>query len=192
MSKEEYLDKIEQLRTIAEVNILCAEIISIYFETKRNDPYNYMDLIESSLGSYLSLVCTNHVFESVSILNSILYPSKNEVSPLLNLKIEDVKKHELNQIREEFKNNGLQELRHNFIDHKNNSKIGHPIMFIITPIPKTTIQTIKNILVNFTDWFYKSYNDLVFYSNPSLVNSGIQKIIEILENIDSSSPPSEN
>ncbi len=181
MDKNEYLDKVEQLRSVLEANMLCCETILQFIDSKRKNAFGYSDFIDSPIGTYLNLICNNHFYESISILNTLFFPQKDELSPILNMSIKLPQKDELNKIRDEFLEKGFQELRHNFIGHKNNSKILSPLLFTISPVSLKTYKEAKSIFDKYTLWFHKYYDDIVFYSNPHLANTGIQKLIEFLE-----------
>src|SRR5437870_648760 len=97
------IDKIQQLRTLLELNLNCCEAILNFIDQKRKTPLEYTKFINTFEGAYLIINSNNHFFETISIFNSLLYPHGKEISPFNFLSLNLNQREELDKIKKEFK-----------------------------------------------------------------------------------------
>jgi len=171
------IDKIQQLRSVLEVNLKCSEKILNFFKGKKDDHLQYAKLLASPFGSYLTLACNIHFFEAITIFYTILFPLKKEISPFNNVNLKTEQKIELDAIKRNFKTKGFQKFRHNIISHKNKEILLNPFMIILHPIDEDYSEELNTMFLRFSKWIYMTFDDLTTFANTVVITHALQKII---------------
>lgn len=180
--KEKNEDQILMLLYLAETNLNCSYRISQYI--KKNINTKFLSLKTTR---FLILSMNNNFYETVSILNTLLFPyktdkqKKKEISfELLNLSAELKKK--MQYAKQKFSGYHFINMRNNFIGHKNADRIPNPELYGIAPVDSKHFFGLFEII--------KDLKEVVFhpsgFSSPTFNNflndaeEGIEKILYTL------------
>lgn len=171
-------DRILQLIYLAEVNLECCKSVYNFFrrEEKTLSEIEYVTFINQDEPNYLVLSGNNHLFESISIIHSLLH-QVNTKSRELSFQLyeervlskncfDDKNKEFLFQIenlRKEFEKEKFSELRNKVISHKELKKIGDPISILLL-IDYKLIEKLDQLIQKLKT------ETLEFFTNPTSNN----------------------
>ena len=148
IDKLELEDKILQLIRIAEINIQCCLEISTHLSDEKIKDVKYLN---SDTTRFLILTMTNYFFETINILNTLLYPTQEdkEISIILwNKKFNTDKNTEddIIEIKKEFRTLHFVEIRQNISSHKNIKKAGDPEIYALMTIKRSFLSNLLGII----------------------------------------------
>lgn len=180
MKKELLVKEISYIVNDIKLHIDCCNYIFDFIEnidTKRNDKIinlTYRNIL------YFYFASRNHMRLIILSLNTLLNPSKGEVSPYNKImKLDKNKRAKLTKIKNDFLNADLHNYRNKSIAHKELLQVTAKDYNIVTDVD--FFRSIEKIFVKFCNWFSDNYDYAIdsyfnkFFSDP------LKNVLSIIE-----------
>lgn len=185
IDKNELEDKILQLVRIAETNLQCCFEISSHLSDKKIKDVKYLN---SDTTRFLILTMTNYFFETVNILNTLLYPTNKdkEISiTLWNNKFNNDKNagNKIIEIKEEFRTLHFVEIRQNITSHKNIKKTGDPEAYALMTIKRSFLDNLNGIIEKIKEGIFKDgwFEEPICNNYLECAVTGLKKVLEKID-----------
>ena len=161
--KKDNIFEIKRLVNDVKINLECYEVIRNYInERLDSEDRKIFILIEQDI-MYFVLISINHLSSSILTINTLLNPSKKEISPYKQEELPSAIKKELNKIKNKFSNTKIHELRHKIIAHK--TKPDAIYLLNRYKIMEGVYKDVKHIYDKLNEWLIKNfkneYHDLI-------------------------------
>lgn len=161
-----------------KINFYCLQFLHLSFNNKRKElgEYNFLLLIRKRQIQYLRFCYLNHFSEIVSLLNTLIFPTKNEISlKYLNKNI--IKNDEFLKIKKNFKDLHLE--RNEFISHKDVKKNHNFLNKLMSDYQVEHFDKLQEIVDNLISYCSKMYKGRIkSYANLKGILCGLKKIYQ--------------